>query len=157
APVDGAQRERGAHAEREALGHGERYALEALGEGLALEPLHDQVGLAARRGAALDVADDARVLEPREHLGLARKALYLQRAHVVQHLDGHRLARAPITRAIDLPHAPRSRGVLDLEAVGEDVSFEHRIPGPRASLIILSSRPPGGPSPPRARRCRRDR
>ena len=69
------QRRGDAHPQRQALAEGEVDVLEALGERLALQPLHGQVRPAPRRGPAPDVPDDVGMAEGREQLRLAGEAL----------------------------------------------------------------------------------
>ena len=102
-------------------------ALRARGaaRGLALEPLHDEEGLAGAGRAVRDVADDARVPELREHLGFAPRSLDLGPRAGVERLDRHERARLAIAGAKHRAHPSGLDVLLDHEAVREDVADLH--------------------------------
>ncbi len=98
--VRGGQRLRDALAQRQALVDVERSPREPLREVLALEPLHREPQPPLRRGAVAEVADDRRVLEGRQDLGLADEPLEVVRARQLEELQGDRLAGVAIGREV---------------------------------------------------------
>jgi hypothetical protein len=99
-----------------------------LREIFAVEPLHRQEALSVSGAAVRDVRDDAGVPELGEELGLAREALLLAAVSrlTVQELESDALAGELVARAEDRAHSACAGGVLDLEAIRENV--------PRAQL-----------------------
>jgi hypothetical protein len=122
AAMDRAERRRHAPADRDRLGEGQLGPLQPLGQGLARQPLHHQVRLALRGDPAVDVADDPRVGQRREDLGLAGEALELEALRVVHHLQGDQRTGLPVARPIDLAHPPEPRQLLDREPLVDDLS-----------------------------------
>src|SRR5262249_13808058 len=94
---------------------------------LALEPLEGQKWRSIIHLAGSDEADEGRVGEPGEHLGLAFEALHVGRAAGVEALQGDRAAGALILRAIDGAHRAGACIALDLESSGDDYSRLHGI------------------------------
>jgi hypothetical protein len=93
---------------------------EALGEALALHPLHREPRLALLRAARVDETHDGRVRERGEHLGLPREALV--GVPIGQDLHRHDLAARPVPRPVDTPHPAHAGEALKLEALGEEES-----------------------------------
>src|SRR5262249_41372098 len=88
-----------------------------------LEPLGDEVRSPAVGGPMGQVANDPAVAERREDACLALEAGLA--VHVIEHLDSDPVARLPIARAINFPHAPRPAEPLDLEPIADPVSWLH--------------------------------
>ena len=89
---------------------------DALGEGRPLDQLEDQHRRAARVLQAID-RPDVRVIEGRQHLRLppeARQALGIRAVELGQDLQRDVAVELGVARPIDLAHAARAEGRLDL-------------------------------------------
>jgi hypothetical protein len=132
--VDDAARVRGAERfgdpgrEGNGLAEGERAALEAGLEDLAVDPLHDEEQLSRGRHAVGDVADDAGVGELCKDLDLACEALGEVALLVGEDLDGHGLAGDQIAGAEHRAHAAAADLLLELEPVVEQLPGNHGCP-----------------------------
>jgi hypothetical protein len=126
APVHVGERPGHAPGERERLVHAEPPPPEQRGEIFAVEPLHDEVLLVQRRGALGDVADDGRVAETGDHLGLPLEPGAVFGRGPAQDLDGDGRAASEVDRLEDLAHSPRSREASDLELPPDPISWPHR-------------------------------
>ena len=127
-----------------ALGRRRRPAREALGEVLAVEPLHREVGLAVR--ASCRARRSAR--SPGARARRARCASRAKRsasvgASRVQHLERDALAARAIARAVDGAHPAGAGEPLDLEAaVDQDPRLHPRIlPGGAYGLVLQTAAP----------------
>ncbi len=110
-------------AERERVVHAEALALQARREALALEPFHREER-PVLPFAVRNVTNDVRVVEVREHLGLAHEARPLvDRAEQLQRDEP---ARSAIARAVHRRHPAGARVRKDLEAIG-DGAWTHPI------------------------------
>src|SRR5688572_135182 len=96
---------------------------------LAVEPLHGEEALAERGDAVADVADDARVLEVVEHLGLAVEARRVGRAVGAHDLERDDLTGQAVDRAKHGAHGAGPHDPLHLEALGLDAHAPPAVPG----------------------------
>lgn len=123
APVRLRERRGDAGEQRHALVDGEHAATQVLLEVLAREPLHDEIRLAVLTHPVRDVADDARVVELGEQLGLAGESLRLPRLDMrLEQLHGDELAAELVAGAKDHAHAAGSDLDLQPEAVIQEVT-----------------------------------
>ena len=139
-PVEHADRvhrgERPRHGDphRDDLGHTEVLPPQPLGQVLALEPLHDQVGSAAARGPGRQVPHDAGMGDAAEELGLADEACGAG-AGRPQHLERDAIAAHLIVGDVQLALAAAVAQLADDEAVVQDVVEdpfgEHALSVPR--------------------------
>jgi hypothetical protein len=104
--------------------------LEVLGQGLALQPLHHQVGRIAAHDAVRDVADDPRMPDLGQHARLLEEAIARPGIAIAQHLDGNGLAGLEIAGAEDATHAAGGDLQLDLEAMVDGVTSAHLVHDP---------------------------
>ena len=114
---------------------------EPLGEGLALEVLHDQEVDPLVLADVVEGADVG-VGEGGDHLRLALEALLDLREDgqvLGQHLDGHRAVQAGVLGPIDLAHAAGAHGLFDLVRA-ELQSWFQRHPVLRSRAAVSSSR-----------------
>jgi hypothetical protein len=123
--VRGAERLGDPGHEGDGLAEGERAALQAGLEDLAVDPLHGEEQPPRGRHAVGDVADDAGVRELREHLDLAREALGEGALPVGDDLDGHGLAGGRIAGAEHRAHAAGADRLLELEPIVEPLPGDH--------------------------------
>jgi hypothetical protein len=101
------------------------FPLQPLSKGLALDVGHDEVrnGSAARalHHPGIEHREDVRMLQPRHHLDLAKKALrsLLAAQLGAYHLDGHRALVAEVSREIYRRHTTGAHLTLDCIAGGQ--------------------------------------
>jgi len=124
APVRHRQRTGGSLGEGHGLAEVEAgAAAEALGERLALQPLHGQEILAALALAVGDVADDGRVHQRREQRCLLLEARHVAAAARHQHLERHRAPVGEVARAVHATHAAGA-GQLQRHEAAPDGSLQ---------------------------------
>jgi hypothetical protein len=94
---------------------------------LALEPLHDQKGLALLGGAMGDVGDDAGVVQLGQQHGLAVEAVSrLRGGGRMQEFERDVLTRVRVDGAVDRAHAAAASQALEAEAASENPTWGKR-------------------------------
>ena len=106
------------------LGRERTAALEPVAQGLALDPAHGQIRHVPR-GPMRDVADDPRMDDAREELGLAGKAAFAIGCRPVQELQGDGLARRAIGGPVHRRHAAGAGARFDRESICDDRAVLH--------------------------------
>ena len=107
------------------IGQSKGAASKALGYGFAVEPLHSKEALALGSLTVGHMGNDAGVSELREDLCLAGEALTIAAVSswTVQELECDKVSGELITRTVDGAHAAGARDGIDLEAMGEILSW----------------------------------
>ena len=146
-PVHHRERRGGLPADAEGLLERQAPAEEALGEVLAVQPLHHQELLPLIGDAVIDVADEPGVLELGERQRLPLEAGVRGGAFPVEeHLHRAELAGLEIAGAEDLAHPPHPGERADLEPILDQVPGPHIRGQPsdgsrRRSSAIVKARP----------------
>jgi hypothetical protein len=117
------ERRTNAQRHRHGVAQAEWSAADALGQVLALDPLHGQVGLVCLVDSVRHVGDDVGVVQFGQDLGLARKALnILRRAVRLEKLERNRSPELLIDRAKDRADAAARDLVLDQKTLREQLT-----------------------------------
>ena len=103
--------------ELQGLGDAQRPARHAVLQGLALQPLHHQVLLAAGGGAVGQIAHDCGVGNLGQHQRLLLEAQGLRALRLAHQLERDELAGLQILGAIDQAHATFDRFALDAKTI----------------------------------------
>ncbi len=130
-PVHRAEGGRDAPGELEASSRVNACAGEALGQGLAGEPLHGEVGVAVLRAAVRDVPHHPGTRSVASACASRARRFESCEAGVLEDLEGDDLAGLEIARAEDVAHAAGARELHDLEPAVDDVSRSHCPPSLR--------------------------
>ena len=97
----------------------------------ALEPFHGEEGGAVGPAPVSDVAHDARMPDPREHLRLAQESIARGEVDVASrrdHLERHGGPIGMVDGAIDRTHATSGHEAIDLESIVDPITGVHVSP-----------------------------
>ena len=94
-------------------------------QGLAIQPLHDEIGLALQGRTMGHVADNGWMGKRGQRLCLAKQSLCGVVSLLAQHLHRHRLPVQEIPTAEHHPHAPAADQRLNLEALTKTPPIAH--------------------------------